>query len=43
MVVPSNSGFLVVSLLKALFGDWIFSRLITQDLAILARPDGDGV
>jgi hypothetical protein len=33
VAVSDNDGFLVVSLLKALFGDWIFSRVKTHDLS----------
>jgi hypothetical protein len=43
VAVPSNDGFLVVSLLKALFGDWTFSRVKTQDLPLMVRPGDDGV
>jgi hypothetical protein len=41
-VVLGNGGFLVVSLLKKLFGDWTFSRVKTHDLTFVVGPDGDG-
>jgi hypothetical protein len=40
-VVPGNGGFLVVPLLKALFGQWTFSRVKTQDLTIMVRQGDD--
>ena len=42
-LVPENGGFLVVSLLKALFGDWTFSRVKIQDLTMMVGPDDDSV
>jgi hypothetical protein len=43
VAVPGNGGFLVVSLLKALFEDWTFFRVKTQDLPLMVRPADDGV
>jgi hypothetical protein len=43
MVMPSNDGFLVASLMKALFGVGTYSRVKTQDLAMLVGPNDDGV
>jgi hypothetical protein len=37
VVVPGSSGSLVVFLSKALFGDWTFSKIKTQDLAKVWR------
>ena len=42
-LVPGNGGLIVVSLLKALFGDWTFSRVKTQDLTMMVRPNDDGI
>jgi hypothetical protein len=39
LVVCDNGGFLSVSLLKALFGDWSFFRVRTHDLNFLFGPD----
>jgi hypothetical protein len=43
MVVPGNDGCLAASLLKALFGVGTYSRVKTQDLAMLVGPDVNGV
>jgi hypothetical protein len=37
LVVPGSSGSLVVFLSKALFGDWTFSKIKTQDLSKVWR------
>jgi hypothetical protein len=43
MVISDNGGFLVISLLKALSGNKITSRVRTQDLTMLVSPDDDSV
>jgi hypothetical protein len=43
VAVPGNGGFLVVVLLKALFEDWTFFRVKTQDLPLMVRPGDDDV
>jgi hypothetical protein len=43
LVVLGNGGFLVVFLLKALSKNETFSRVKTQVLTILVRPDDGGV
>jgi hypothetical protein len=43
MVVPGNDDFLVAFLLKALFGVGTYSRVKTQDVAMLVGTDDDGV
>ena len=35
MVIPGNGGLLVVSFLKAFFGDWTFSRVKARDLTMI--------
>jgi hypothetical protein len=42
VVVHGNSGFPIIFLLKALFGDWTFMVKI-QDLTFMVGPDDDGV
>jgi hypothetical protein len=39
VVVPGNGGSLVISLLKALSEDWIFSRVKTEGQIMLVSPD----